>query len=313
MSVKTSHYKIVLFGVKKDTYDLYKRFKNHIDLVITLDDDEMKNYHISGGEKINKLIDKECYESNSYKFSTQECKIFFNNNSFDLGIVYGWQRIIPEYVLDRFRQGVFGFHASPLGLPFGKGRSPLNWSMILNFKQVYNHCFKYNKNVDDGSIYSTTKLDILPWDNINSLREKSIIDAEKKIDNLIIDFHANQIKLQNQDATKPESFFPKRTIKDGEIDLSKSTNEIYNLVRGVSHPFPGAFLSFQDNKKITIWDAHPFTYSLFTEKKYKSGEILKIFNNNSFLLKTIDGVLLIKDYSSENIIIKVGNNLNDIC
>ena len=62
MSVKTSHYNIVLFGVKTDTYDLYKRFKNHIDLVITLDDDEIKNYHISGGEQINKLIDKECYE-----------------------------------------------------------------------------------------------------------------------------------------------------------------------------------------------------------------------------------------------------------
>ena len=311
MSVKTSHYNIVLFGVKTDTYDLYKKFKNHIDLVVTLDDEEIKNYHISGGKKINKLIDKECYESNSYKFSTQECKDFFNNNSFDLGIVYGWQRIIPQYVLDSFKQVIFGFHASPLGLPFGKGRSPLNWSMILNFKQVYNHCFKYNKNVDDGDIYSTTKLDILPWDNISSLRAKSIIDAEKTIDNLITDFNTDQIKLQFQDTTKPESFFPKRTTKDVKIDLTKSTSEIFNLIRGVSHPFPGAFLSLH-NKKITIWDAHPFSYSLFTENQYKPGEILKIFDNNSFLLKTIDGVLLIKDYTCDNVKIKVGNNLNNI-
>ena len=309
MSVKTSHYKIVLFGVKKDTYDLYERFKNHIDLVITLDDNEIKNYHISGGKKISELIDKECYESNSYKFSTQECKSFFINNSFDLGIVYGWQRIIPEYVLDRFSNGIFGFHASPLGLPFGKGRSPLNWSMILGFKQVFNHCFKYNKNVDDGSIYSTTKLDILPWDNISSLREKSLMDAEQSINNLIADFHANQINLQRQDATKPESFFPKRSIKDGEIDLTKSTDEIYNLIRGVSHPFPGSFLTGLDNSKITIWDAHPYSYTMFMESKYKSGDIVKIFENNSFLLKTIDGVLLVKDYSVQNKSIEVGTNL----
>ena len=163
MSVNTTHYNIVLFGVKTDTYDLYNKFKDDIDLVVTLNDEETKNYHISGGEKINKLINKNCYESNSYNFSTQECKDFFNNNTFDIGIVYGWQRIIPQYVLNRFKHGIFGFHASPLGLPFGKGRSPINWSIILDFKQVYNHCFQYNKNVDDGDIYSTTKLDILPW------------------------------------------------------------------------------------------------------------------------------------------------------
>ena len=89
MSVNTSHYNVVLFGVKTDTYDLYQYFKDHIDLVITLDDNEIQNYHISGGKKINKLIDKECYESNSYNFSTPECEDFFNNNTFDIGIVYG--------------------------------------------------------------------------------------------------------------------------------------------------------------------------------------------------------------------------------
>jgi len=309
MSVKISHYNIVLFGVKTDTYDLYKKFKDNIDLVVTLDDDEIQKYHISGGKKINKLIDKECYESNSYNFSTQECKDFFKNNTFNLGIVYGWQRIIPQYVLDSFKHGIFGFHASPLGLPFGKGRSPLNWSMILDFKQVYNHCFQYNKNPDDGDIYSTTKLDILPWDNISSLRLKSIIDAEKVINNLIKDFNNNQIQLQNQDKSNPESFFPKRKSDDGKIDLTKNTNEIFNLIRGVSKPFPGAFLL---NGKVTIWEAYPFSYTLFTENKYKPGDILKILNDNSFLLKTIDGVLLVKDYTCNGVKLIVGNNLNNI-
>ena len=48
MSVKTSHYNIVLFGVKSDTYDLYKEFEKHIDLIITLDENESKKYHIAG-------------------------------------------------------------------------------------------------------------------------------------------------------------------------------------------------------------------------------------------------------------------------
>ena len=32
---------------------------------------------------------------------------------------------------------------SPLGLPYGKGRSPLNWSIIRGFNQVYFNLFKY--------------------------------------------------------------------------------------------------------------------------------------------------------------------------
>ena len=218
MSVNTTHYNIVLFGVKTDTYDLYNKFKDDIDLVVTLNDEETKNYHISGGEKINKLINKNCYESNSYNFSTQECKDFFNNNTFDIGIVYGWQRIIPQYVLNRFKHGIFGFHASPLGLPFGKGRSPINWSIILDFKQVYNHCFQYNKNVDDGDIYSTTKLDILPWDNISSMRLKSIIDAKNTLNKLIKDFKNNikSISVLADISTKPVS--KKRYRKDKGID-----------------------------------------------------------------------------------------------
>ena len=310
MSVKTSHYNIVLFGVKTDTYDLYNNFKDDIDLVVTLDDEEIKNYHISGGEKINKLIDKNCYESNSYNFLTQECKDFFNNNTFDLGIVYGWQRIIPQYVLDRFKYGIFGFHASPLGLPFGKGRSPINWSIILNFKQVYNNCFQYNSKPDDGFIYSTTKLDILPWDNISSMRLKSIIDAKNTLNKLIKDFKNNNINLQDKNLSIPESFFPKRKPSDGKINLSKNTNEIFNLIRGVSYPFPGAFL-FYNNFKVTIWEAYPFSYSLFNSSLYKIGEILKILKDNSFLLKTLDGVLLVKNYTTENNVkLKEKNYLN---
>jgi len=299
MNAKTSHYKVVLFGVKTDTYDLYCKFKDSIDLVITLDDNEINNYNISGGKNLNTLIksNTKCFGANSYTFSTDECKEFFNNNTFDIGIVYGWQRIIPQYVLGKFKHGVFGFHASPLGLPFGKGRSPINWSIILNFKQVYNHCFKYNENPDDGLIYSTTKLDILSWDTISSVRLKSIIDAEKTINNLITDYQSNNIQLQEQDKNLPESFFPKRKANDGKINLLKNTNEIFNLIRGVSHPFPGAFL-FYNNEKVTIWEAYPFSYTLYKDQKYKVGEILKIFNDFSFLMKTIDGILLVKEWTS---------------
>ena len=78
----------------------------------------------------------------------------------------------------------------------------------------------------------------------------------------------------------------------------------------MSYPFPGAFL-FYNNFKVTIWEAYPFSYSLFNSSLYKIGEILKILKDNSFLLKTLDGVLLVKNYTTENNVkLKEKNYLN---
>ena len=50
--------------------------------------------------------------------------------------------------------------------------------------------------------------------------------------------------------------FGRRRPEDGRIDWNKSAVEIYNLVRGVTHPFPGAFAEIE-GKKTFIWKARP--------------------------------------------------------
>jgi methionyl-tRNA formyltransferase len=47
-----------------------------------------------------------------------------------------------------------------------------------------------------------------------------------------------------------------RKPADGHIDWKSSAVQIYNLIRGVTHPYPGAF-SYLDGKKIIIWQAWP--------------------------------------------------------
>jgi methionyl-tRNA formyltransferase len=52
------------------------------------------------------------------------------------------------------------------------------------------------------------------------------------------------------------SYFGGRRPADGLIDWTKGAVQIYNLVRGVTHPYPGAF-TFLDSRKVTIWEAWP--------------------------------------------------------
>ncbi len=299
----TKKYNIVFFGTKEDTIILLDHLKdtsNLPNLVVTLDPN-VKKYHISGKGNVYDYCIKnniELFSINDYSLNDKICKDFFTSNKFDLGISYGWQRIIPKHVLDSFKIGIFGFHGSPLGLPYGKGRSPFNHSIIEGKSNIFNHFFKYENGVDNGPFYSTTKFEINPFDNINSLNMKSLLIAKKEINNIIKDYNKNKIKTIEQDNSIKETFYPKRTPKDGKINLYQSTTDIYNFIRAITKPFPGAFL-YLNNEKFVIWDAVPFD-NILDFNTFKVGEIIDVLYGFP-LMKTLDGSLLIKKTENKNI------------
>ena len=185
-----------------------------------------------------------------------------------------------------------------MGLPYGKGRSPLNWSIIRGFKQVYFNLFKYEVKADSGMIYSTTKFEINDWDTIESIKIKDLMVTKNQVGSLIVDYKNGSIKLFPQKDNIEETFFPKRSPKDGKIDLTSSVRDIHNLIRGVTKPFPGAFLMC-DDVKITIWDAVPFDNQL-DFSQYEVGEIIEFVEGTwRFILKLVDGTLLVNDFECE--------------
>lgn len=46
--------------------------------------------------------------------------------------------------------------------------------------------------------------------------------------------------------------YPQRNHSDGEIDLTKTSEDIYNFIRAQSSPYPGAFIKTIDGKKLII-------------------------------------------------------------
>ena len=290
-------YKVVVFGTKQSTVSLIDEFKDDIDLVVTINDNN--SYSISGKGDVIECTDSnniECYSTDDY--TLKSCKEFFENNEFDIGISYGWQRLIPNSILTKFKHGIFGTHASPLGLPYGKGRSPLNWSIIRDFRQVYFNLFKYEVKADSGMIYSKTKFEINDWDTIESIKVKDLIVTKSQVGKLIEDYNNNNIKLFSQKDNIEETFFPKRSPKDGKIDLTSSVRDIHNLIRGVTKPFPGAFLMCDDTK-VTIWNAVPFDNQLdFSE--YQLGEVIGVMEDtDKFIIKLNDGSLLVNEYECD--------------
>jgi methionyl-tRNA formyltransferase len=48
------------------------------------------------------------------------------------------------------------------------------------------------------------------------------------------------------------SYYGRRTPADGEIDWSRPAKRIYDLVRAVTHPYPGAF-TWHHGRRLFIW------------------------------------------------------------
>jgi methionyl-tRNA formyltransferase len=50
------------------------------------------------------------------------------------------------------------------------------------------------------------------------------------------------------------SYFGRRKPEDGRIDWRWPARRIFNLVRAVTHPYPGAFC-FAGGRKLMVWEA----------------------------------------------------------
>ncbi len=298
--------KIALLGCKGTTLDLLHTLSPHVqfDYVITLPEDIARKNNVAFYQSRHILDycrkkDIPSYMSSSYHLREESDLRFFRSSGIDLLLVIGWERLIPEEILRGLGKYACGMHGSPFGLPKGRGRSPLNWSLISDKKRFITYLFRYKPGIDDGDIIGFRAFDINAFDTITSLHQKNrIIMGELFLEYL-------PLMKENRESFFPQppgmpTFYPKRTAKDGFIDWRQSTRDIYNLIRAVSFPYPSAF-TFLDGKKITIHEARPFDSLLF-HSRGKAGEILDVsIAAGNFVVKSKDGSIIVTRFDGIDI------------
>lgn len=294
-------YKIVVFGVKDTSENIVLFIQEHIcpvDLVITITPEVTQKNQVAGYKGLSVLADKygiPVYEADSYSLTDDKTQEFIQKNEFDIGISMGWQRLIPLSILEQFRYGIYGFHGNCGYLPFGRGRSPLNWSIIMGDTRFNLNLFRYDEKADSPNVFDTEMFSITLHDDIRTAQYKNMICSKKLIRKLLKAYQEGTVAIRT-DSRDFNSWYQKRTAADGKIDFHQRTREIYNLIRGVTAPFPGAF-AFIGEEKITIWQAHPFD-EMIDFSEYGPGEVIDIFDGKP-ILRTVDGSLLIDRYECE--------------
>lgn len=170
----------------------------------------------------------------------------------DILIVLGWSQILSPRILNIAKIGTIGAHASLL--PSLRGSAPINWAIIKGLKQTGNSLIELVEQVDEGKIIEQVAFSIEPFDTCRSLyRKVAESNAEMLLRALPKISELGSIPGVLQQRTN-ESLLSRRKPADGLIDWHNSAQEIYNLVRAVTRPYPGAF-TYLNNQKVMVWSA----------------------------------------------------------
>jgi methionyl-tRNA formyltransferase len=205
----------------------------------------------------------------------------------DLIVVSSFNQIIPLAIISIPIVGVINIH--PSLLPKYRGATPTVWALLNGEKKtgITVH-FIEDERIDCGRIIAQAKLNIETPDTDGILRLKLAQLSESVLTdalNLIFTKDKKTFPLQNESEA---TYFPKRTLKDAEIDIHRPFKEIVNKIRAMS-PYPGAYLTYNSMEYIVK------SASLINKKTFKNLPI----NNNEILVNTLEGV--VKFQIAENI------------
>lgn len=304
--------KIVICGIQDQLLEILYYLRNEgikVTHVVTISEQEAKRQKASGWVSYENLLPKDVmlkYIDHYAMTNNDNDYNYFQEQRFDILLLGGWQRLIPERILRTIKYGGIGQHGSSDYLPKFRGRSPINWSIILGKKRIVWHIFFMTAGVDDGEIIDFETFQINEWDDCHTIYYKVGIVVKEMYKRNIPKILSGNIDTLPQ--TGEVTFYEKRSPNDGKISFNKSVYDIYNLVRGVTHPYPGAFCYVKrsgEEKKVMIWKCQPFDSFLSFYVKNKYGEVVEVFNDGRYIIKAEEGLLLITE--SDDTEVKVGD------
>ena len=168
----------------------------------------------------------------------------------DVIFSFYYRRMICREILALPGVGAFNLHGSYL--PHYRGRCPVNWVIINGEKQTGVTLHYMIEKPDAGDIVGRKPVVIDVSDTAKTLYDKLCGAAKELLDETLPLIKKGQIPRQKQDLSQG-SYYGGRRPEDGRIDWKKSAGEIYNLIRGVTEPYPGAFAFLDKDEKIIIW------------------------------------------------------------
>jgi UDP-4-amino-4-deoxy-L-arabinose formyltransferase/UDP-glucuronic acid dehydrogenase (UDP-4-keto-hexauronic acid decarboxylating) len=162
-----------------------------------------------------------------------------------------YRNLLSEQLLTTAKKGAFNLHGSLL--PSYRGRAPANWVLVNGESETGVTLHRMVKRADAGAIVAQQRVAIERSDTALSLHGKLRIAAT----DLLRDTLPAMLQGKTSETAQDESqatVFGRRTAADGKLVWAKPAEQLFNLVRAVTQPYPGAFCAVGEHKLI-VWSA----------------------------------------------------------
>ena len=175
----------------------------------------------------------------------------------DLQIVVAF-RMLPEMVWNMPPMGTVNLHGSLL--PQYRGAAPINWAVINGEKETGVTTFQLQQDIDTGSILLQDRFPIAETDTAGDVHDRMKVIGARLLVRTIDGLANGSLKATPQENPVGLKHAPKIFTETGKIEWNKPTEEIYNLIRGLS-PFPTAYTEM-DGKILKIYRAEKVVHAL---------------------------------------------------
>jgi UDP-4-amino-4-deoxy-L-arabinose formyltransferase/UDP-glucuronic acid dehydrogenase (UDP-4-keto-hexauronic acid decarboxylating) len=162
-----------------------------------------------------------------------------------------YRHLLGENLLACARSGGFNLHGSLL--PRYRGRAPANWVLVNGETETGVTLHRMVKRADAGAIVAQQRVSISATETALSLHGKLRTSAADLLSETLPLLGRGQLPGIEQDESRA-TYFGRRTPADGLIDWQQPASRLYNLVRAVTQPYPGAFCALGEHKLI-VWSA----------------------------------------------------------
>ena len=149
-----------------------------------------------------------------------------------------FRRMLPARLLAATRIAALNMHGSLL--PKYRGRVPVNWAVLHGETQTGATLHVMETKPDAGDIVAQQAVPILPDDTARDVFDKLTVAAEIALWEVLPQLLRGDVPRQPNDLSAG-SYFGGRKPEDGRIDWNQPAASVYNLVRAVAPPYPGAF------------------------------------------------------------------------
>jgi methionyl-tRNA formyltransferase len=203
----------------------------------------------------------------------------------DVFVSVWYRRLLAPALLRVPRIAAVNLHGSLL--PSYRGRAPVNWVLVNGESRTGVTLHHMTADADAGDIVAQTPIDIEREDTAATLYDRIVkagVDLLLDSYGAVLDGTAPRVPQDESRAT----CYGRRRPEDGRVEWTWPAARIANMIRAVTHPFPGAFVG-EGAERLHLWAGMPID----GPAPCAPGSLVDIRPGQGITVATGDGMLLL--------------------